>query len=722
MHRNSKNNGPYWRSIGLDQLVEMLRPFWPAIDIYYERAQRYPSFREKFHKYCWAKCRSLGMDLSDPLAPFYPDPSSLGSEGIYIGDVQPEIGKFRYSLNELATGMLILGAPQSGKTTSTCSFLEELQREGIGALICDNRGDYFVQAARFPNARVIPTPDLRINPPQPPEGVPLKLWHAVVTAQWTYALGLQDASYIYANRKGNEVLEKCELQGKIPTLFDFYIHIKAQKHRPRSSEEAYQERTLARIEALIQMSGDIFACEKGMPLVEEAEKGRIVIIDMRQAERMLADFLSSFFLYYLYYKRLYAEDAFNQKIVAVVLDEQRSVIRKRIDQSGAISDIDLLFSRARALSISLWVVEQVSSAVGNAILSSSRLRLAFNSNFPEAVQVAQLLGLTTRKTAEELQKLAKGECLGRLSGERIPHPFRLRIPYKGESAPDPEAIDRIVRRSVKEMKEHVVGIEAVGRGPRPSMPSQPPEEASSTEDGGKREQAGEVPLSPDAMLRFRDIVGRPPETVLENTDRTGWERTREQRARKELEKTLGLISHLSVGNKRKIAVLTKQGEELAAKLGWKVRKHKGDPRHDWMVSRTEMRFSQLAEEVEQVTSVKFQHRNFGARFEGRQPDSLVCLTVKTEPEDWKVSEERIVLQVCDRNHADYEATVLGDIGSWNDLRAVVVVTSTSSKRDSIRRKFLSGKGERTPVRMLFLTIEDVMDVNFGLAKELGLIG
>ncbi len=519
-----------------------------------------------------------------------------------------------------------------------------------------------------------------------------------------------DASYIYSNRKFGELGEMCKQAGRVPTLMDYYLLLKSQKPRPRSSEEGYLERTLARVEGLIQMSGGIFAARKGMPVVEMCEKGRLVILDMRELERMVADFLSAYFLYYLYYNRLHSENPFGHGIVCVVLDEQRSLIRKRIAESN-LPDIELLFSRARALNISLGICEQVPSSVGNAVLSSTRLRLAFNSNPPELVQVAQLLGLN-REQARELQRLPIGHCVGRLSGSRIPEPFRLEIPAPSEEEADRETIRRAIQRSVSEMERHVIAVARVDEEKPPSGPPIPPKGKEKPKKGNR--------LEGNVLERFMRIVTKPPEMFEDAEKALGWDRGREQRARSVLN-YMGVISYTTIGNKRKITFLSEQGKELAKSMGWEIRKHKGGAAHEWMLEKTEARFRRLEKEVEEVKSVRFRHRGFGDLFEGRQPDSLVLISKRNEKgEGSEIREERVAIQVCSRNNPDFEATSLGEELAWCDLRAVVLVAVNRDKKEAIRKKIMEISGGDIPEKIVLFHLEEILSPKINLGKELGL--
>jgi hypothetical protein len=388
--------------------------------------RRFPSQRGAIQGRLLRKCRELKLDLADRFHP-HPSADDLGTDGIRFGPVLPFKKDFYYGRDELPTGISFMGSPKSGKTTAVCHVISEVQKDRIGVFCPDVRGDFLRLASRVPRALVIPAAQDRFNPFEPPPGVELKKWLHVVSARLTWDLGLQLASQAFVIDLFGKLLEQCERLGTIPTLLDFYRLLLDLKPRPRSSEEGYLERVLSRIRALLEVCGEeVFAVQKGFPILEALEDGRLVILDLK-LEKFAADFWVGMRLYHLYYSRLYSADQFNQKTVLVVLDEQRSLIRQQSHEFG-IPDIELLFSRSRALGIGFLVAEQIPSAVSPAVLTSTRLRLAFNTSPPESWLVGRLLGLDNEQTAE-LHKLGVGECITRLSGDRIPGPFRMQIPY-----------------------------------------------------------------------------------------------------------------------------------------------------------------------------------------------------------------------------------------------------------------------------------------------------
>lgn len=412
-----------WEKAHIDWLIKVLIPYAPEVERYKERLRKFPGQADRIKRALVRKAHALGLDPTDNFHP-HPRLGSLGDEGLFVGDATSVWERFLYGESEM--GFLAMGAPKSGKTTAVCHYLAEAQQQGIGVLGWDLRGDYRRLVQHVPGAYLVPWEEDRINPFQPPPGMPLDKWMHVVSARLTHDLGLQLASQAWVIGILRELREQATRAGVLPTFIDFYELLKAQRPRPRSSEEGYWERVLSRAEALLDVCGEeVFAVQRGYPVTEEAEAGRLVMSDLR-AEKFVADFLSSVRLYYLYYSRLYSPDPFSHRTVLVVLDEQRSLIRAQTHEFG-IPDIELLFSRARALRIGFVIAEQVPSAVSSAVLTSCRLRLGFNSTQPEQLAVARLLGLN-REQAEELSRLPKGECIARLAGDRIPGPFRLQVP------------------------------------------------------------------------------------------------------------------------------------------------------------------------------------------------------------------------------------------------------------------------------------------------------
>ena len=353
----------------------------------------------------------------------FPIPEPLEGEGIPLGKLQSG-AQFVYPKDDLSTGALMLGATKSGKTTAVCYMVEQLIAAGNGVLIPDLRGDFRPLACSIKDALYVPSEVDRINPLCPPEGVSLKQWIPVITARLTLDLELRTPAMTYLIRKTVKHAE--ELDGQIPTLISLFEFLKKQNPKRMTSEEGYLERILGRMEALIlQIGREVLNVEKGFPVVEEVEKGRLVVLDLRKKDKLVSDFLTTVRLYHLYYKRLVNQNPFGAPLSFVVLDEQRSLIRKQAQDYG-IPDIDLLFSRSRALNIGFLVLEQIPSMVSPAVLSACRLRIGFHSSPPEQRIVADILGLN-RDQAKELVKLPAGVGIVRYGSDAYPDPFLIQV-------------------------------------------------------------------------------------------------------------------------------------------------------------------------------------------------------------------------------------------------------------------------------------------------------
>lgn len=416
-----------WDAAGLDLLLKALGPYLPEVEVesYNKRLKAFSGLAGPLKRILLFKCKHFGLDPDDPFHP-HPRQDSLGTEGIVVGKVLPGERDFRFS--DFVNGSLFLGAPRSGKTNSIINYIEQVQNLGIGVFIPDLRGDY-LGLSRLPGALLIPASMDKFNPFQAPPGVDQRKWINLVIARLTLDFGLQYASQSFAIGVANKLNEDFLRKGAIPTILDFYEVLQRQKPRPRSADESYLERVLPRIRTLILMAGEsVFDVQKGFPVIEEVEAGRLVILDLR-VDKLVADFFCATRLYYLYWKRMESQDPFHQRTVLTVLDEQRSLIRSQSHEFG-IPDIELLFSRSRALGFGFLIAEQIPSAVSPAVLTSSRLRLGFNTTAPESWYVEKLLGLAPNQFGE-LQKLPVGQCIARMAGDRIPGPFRLKIPLSG---------------------------------------------------------------------------------------------------------------------------------------------------------------------------------------------------------------------------------------------------------------------------------------------------
>jgi len=352
----------------------------------------------------------------------FPMPKEIPTSGIPLGTLQN--GELlRYPMEELSTGMLLVGSPKAGKTTAACQIIQQLQKQGIGALISDVRGDYADLACHVPRCLLIPGEDDRINVLEPPEGVSRDIWRHVVASRLSLDLGLQTAGQAYCFRVLTLLDEKFDGKG-IPCLLDLLEMMDRYTPRRGSSEEGYHERLLGRVRALVTLAGEhVVGVQRGFRVLDALDQGRLVILDMRRHDRLWIEFSLALRLYSLYFKRVISANPFQHPLVMIVLDEQRGFIRERPHDIN-IPDLDLLFSRSRAINLGFMICEQVPSAVSTAALTSCRLRLGFNTVPPEQHHVAKLLGLKPEQ-AEELVKLPPGVAIVRWSGSQAPHPFLL---------------------------------------------------------------------------------------------------------------------------------------------------------------------------------------------------------------------------------------------------------------------------------------------------------
>lgn len=349
-------------------------------------------------------------------------PKELPEQGILLGHLQNG-NTLLYPRDDLSTGILLVGSPKSGKTTTACQIIQQLQADRIGVLISDVRGDYSALACHVPGCLYIAGEDDRINVLEAPEGVTQGVWRHVVAARLSLDLGLQTAGQAHCFRVLTMLDERFDGKG-IPCLLDVLEFMEHYSPRRGSSEEGYHERLLGRVRALVTLAGqEVVGVQRGFRIVEALEQGRVVILDMRRHDRLWSDFALSIRLYSLYYKRVVSNNPFAQPLVMVLLDEQRGFIRDRPHDIN-IPDLDLLFSRSRALNLGYIICEQVPSDVSSAVLTSCRLRLGFNTTPPEQQKVATLLGLS-QDQAKELVKLPIGTAIVRWAGSQAPHPFLL---------------------------------------------------------------------------------------------------------------------------------------------------------------------------------------------------------------------------------------------------------------------------------------------------------
>lgn len=413
-----------WEHAGLRDLAAMLIPYEPDTEQLVRYAEVLPEKRDKIKQMLVHRCIARGLALHDPFHP-HPRVEQLQRGEIVVGTV-PGIAEFGMSLEELRTGAVIFGAPKAGKTTLVIHLIVQLLRFAVGCFVPDRRGDFFALAGKIPGAILIPFSEDRINPFEPPIGLTWRQWLPILAARLTYDLRLELAGFVYCYRLLLELYRRAESKGLLPTMHDFAELLERQHPTPRSSEEGYLQRLRARIIALISLLGeDAVNVQRGFPIEELLQHGRLVVKDLRIDERV-ADFVTSIHLFKLYFSRIY-QPSLSRRLVTVVLDEARNLIRAKSHEFG-VPDIENLFTRSRYTALSLLVAEQVATVASDALLQSCWLKIAFNSSGVQQTEVGKLMGLSPDQT-DMLSTLAPGRCIARLGGDRLPHPFPLQIPY-----------------------------------------------------------------------------------------------------------------------------------------------------------------------------------------------------------------------------------------------------------------------------------------------------
>ena len=295
-------------------------------------------------------------------------------------------------LSQINKHVLVIGPTGSGKTVLVMVLADALMKH-INCIIFDRTGDHIL-AYRNYNPVVIPISNLRLNPNEPPPGVPFSEWLELYSSVLVRTLMLTDVSrgtLIQIIRYVNENFSRAG-EGIYPSIYKMRLAI--DEIRPRSYRDSARMQYWSRIEdrfdfMINSVIGQIFACYKSHSL--EWLLSRNVVFDCRGVSAQILKIVIPILLTKIYFYRLYNQD--DASMHAIILEEAEDVFGTRKGASFLENPLDDLIRRVRR-GEAIIVLNQSYSTLSAALRSNVHVQFMMgSSNAYERTEMGRSIGI-----------------------------------------------------------------------------------------------------------------------------------------------------------------------------------------------------------------------------------------------------------------------------------------------------------------------------------------
>ncbi len=330
---------------------------------------------------------------------------SMPKDGIEIGEMSFDgvpMGRFMLSNDDLNRNILIVAATGHGKTSLITTILRKLKEAGLTFLLFDMKRDY-----RFlgidENTFYVDEADLKINPLEPPAGVPESEWALhfadVFSSNFSLLIGsrdflLESVLGLYNNWKKDYP----------PSLRDlaYYLETTAPKN-------SYSSVTLGRIRSLLS-STKMFDCNTGSALGKLDKFNLVVGLDRLGAVEQ--GFTASLMLSYLYYMNMNDPSKRGKLYKVVVIDDAHTILdaNKEKDYAAGLPAIHSIISKIRELGVGFIFADQQASALLSSAIQNTNLKFIGRINLSEDID--RLFGRNAQQTFGQVAlALKQGEFI-----------------------------------------------------------------------------------------------------------------------------------------------------------------------------------------------------------------------------------------------------------------------------------------------------------------------
>jgi len=546
------------------------------------------------------RCLAAGFNPDDP-PPFWPirllPPGIVHLGRVAQGSIPgPEFCLPKDAANEHVG---IFGQSGSGKSFLDMYIVKQLVERGDVVWVIDVEDEFSRLLPLLPPGSLLPIhyTDLRVNFLQVPGP-----WVSIQNWLEEFCLLLRENCFLRDGSLNLFAIEMPELLDRTgvtrggtnwPSLSEVIAFFDAKKLGPKTRNAGYMESLLNRLRSLAA-NFDQTSRVTGSSMLEDLAK-RSVILRLPRLAGIPLQFLVSYLLLWLC--RYKEGTAISDRLIFVVIEEAHMLGSEKARLDVGESTLCRTFRTARKRGLSLVICDQVPGELPQPVLANLACKVVMQLGTARSVWSLQTSMGLSREQADLLPALEKREAVVHYS--LYSRPFKIEVPHL-EFPPKPSEDE--LRSQAQAFLAQSHWAEERSQAQREHAPKPAP-----APDG----------LSSDALLVFTRICEHAAETIDERCEALRMDRSRENRARGELDDRGLIIKEEQAMGQVVFFCLSEKGIAEANRLHLRIHKPKSGSVHEHILSQAERQMGALGPKW------RFQRTSSIGRDQGLQPDLLV---------------------------------------------------------------------------------------------------
>lgn len=629
-----------------------------------ENAKLFPESADSALRLLQVMAKQKGIDLSNE--PVFSVPDELPREGRELGTVlrgDKPVGAYIHAATELPGNQGVFGVTGCGKSSLVGLQCERWIHDGLCVIIFDVADEYGWLIKQLPAEKllVLSARNLPLAPFENPFGSCLSdlSWLSLITGVLRECMYLRDGSCnLLLKIVGDIYRERKVLEGSrdYPLLSEVFTELTRRKFSIQSRHAGFLETLVNRFHGLLQSFPGMNAKHSLVPAQVLQHSLIIRMSDLNPAE--MDTFVSLFLIWLM---AVLQGRICNATGVILVWEEmhlfasRQKMARHDLSEPLAVR----LLRTGRKHGVSVVAIDQIPSELPAAVLGNLSTRIVFRlTNSPCINAIAYSMGLD-RTQAEGLAEMPPRRAV--VQTARIPKPFLLNV----------VEIPERQRPSAEELGEREKGsLEMLDY----ELPDVDVSQVLLGQEKKKEDRGADSAIRGDLYKVLARICERPYELIEERIEDLGFDRAREYRARRALEK-LGMIAlGDKAGAKLLLYVPTAKGIQWARNLGLIVHQYKSGIAHEMVARKVRESLGKFSSRISFVSEGK------GLGVSQIQPDLLA----KIRGIDGDTS-RRVAIQVSSTNRAEYEARRALELCKVEQIDMVVVIAKNKRTGNAIER-------------------------------------
>jgi hypothetical protein len=651
----------------IQELADLLGRSDPKVRRLVENARLFPESADSALRLLQVMAKQKGIDLSNE--PVFSVPDELPRRGTELGTVlrgDKPVGAYMHAATELPGNQGVFGVTGCGKSSLVGLQSERWIQDGLSVIIFDVADEYGWLIKEF-TAEQLPVLSARNFPLAPfenPVGSCLSdlSWLSQVVGVCREIFYLRDGSCNLLLKVGGDIYrERKVLEGSrdFPLLSEVFTELTRRKFSIQSRHAGFLETLVNRFHGLLQSFPGMNAKRSLVPAQILQHSLIIRMSDLNPAE--IDTFVSLFLIWLL---AALQGRICNATGVILVWEEmhlfasRQKMARHDLSEPLAVR----LLRTGRKHGVSVVAIDQIPSEIPAGVLGNLSTRIVFRlTNSPCINAIAYSMGLD-RPQAEGLAELPPRRAV--MQTTRIPKPFLLNV----------VEIPERQRPSTEELREREKGsLEMLDY----ELPDVDVSQVLLGQEKKKEDRGADSAIRGDLYKVLARICERPYELIEERIEGLGFDRAREYRARRALEK-IGMIAlGDKAGAKLLLYVPTAKGIQWARNMGLTVHQYKSGIAHEMVVRK-------IRESLGKFSSrISFVSEGEGLGVSQVQPDLLAKIRGIDGDKSGRV---RIVaIQVNSTNRAESEARTALELCAIDQIDMVVVIAKNKRTGNAIER-------------------------------------